>query len=74
MNQIPKFHSCKPFGKDNLFYTLGNANFGLFSRTQYRFFRGLDKLQNFGGGHPLSLNLGKFTNADWHLGKFSLCS
>ena len=52
----------------------GNANFGLFSLTQYRFLSGLDRLQNFGGGQPLNLNLGKLTNADLHLGRSSLCS
>ena len=55
-------------------YIFGNANFGLFSLTQYRFLSGLDRLQNFGGGQPLNLNLGKLTNADLHLGRSSLCS
>ena len=46
------------------FSYFGNAQLGLFSLTQYRILSGRDKLQNFGGGHPLNLNLGKRLKAD----------
>ena len=40
---------------------------------QYRNFNGLDKVQNFGGGHPLCLNFAKLRNAELQWLRFSLC-
>ena len=40
---------------------------------QYRSFKGLDNVQNFGGGHPLCLNFAKLRNAELQWLRFSLC-
>ena len=45
---------------------------GAFAFTQYRSFKGVDNLQNLGGGHPRALKRGKFTNAELHNFKFPL--